>query len=199
MGTRNLTMVFYKGEYVVAKYCQWDGYPSGQGITALEFVRDKMRLRKFTNNIKALTEATKDYIEALYKAAGHDGASTWVSMEVSEKIKKVAPQLHRDMGADILEFIQTQKPGLPIKNDLNFAADGLFCEWAYVVDLDKKTLEVYKGFVEGVLPVTERFAFLQSKVRNDSSSNYAPVSHVRTWTFAELPTNEEFVAELEKE
>ena len=28
MGTRNLTCVFKDGEYKVAQYGQWDGYPS---------------------------------------------------------------------------------------------------------------------------------------------------------------------------
>ena len=31
-------------------------------------------------------------------------------------------------------------------DNLDFAQDSLFCEWAYVVDLDAGVLEVYKGF-----------------------------------------------------
>lgn len=31
MGTRNLTAVYLDGQYKVAQYGQWDGYPEGQG------------------------------------------------------------------------------------------------------------------------------------------------------------------------
>lgn len=31
MGTRNLTAVYIDGEYKVAQYGQWDGYPEGPG------------------------------------------------------------------------------------------------------------------------------------------------------------------------
>lgn len=44
MGTRNLTMVKYNGEIKVAQYGQYDGYPSGQGLTALRLCRDKNKL-----------------------------------------------------------------------------------------------------------------------------------------------------------
>lgn len=40
MGTRNLTAVYLDGQYKVAQYGQWDGYPEGQGITAL--TRERM-------------------------------------------------------------------------------------------------------------------------------------------------------------
>lgn len=40
MGTRNLTMVMVDGVYKVAQYGQWDGYPSGQGITVFIFSRN---------------------------------------------------------------------------------------------------------------------------------------------------------------
>lgn len=39
MGTRGLTAVMLGGEYKIAQYGQWDHYPSGQGVTALEFCR----------------------------------------------------------------------------------------------------------------------------------------------------------------
>ena len=51
MGTRNLTAVYIDGEYKVAQYGQWDGYPEGQGMTALTFLRDKMD----TNSLRRLS------------------------------------------------------------------------------------------------------------------------------------------------
>lgn len=32
MGTRNPTAVVLDGEYKLAQYGQWDGFPSGQGL-----------------------------------------------------------------------------------------------------------------------------------------------------------------------
>jgi hypothetical protein len=34
---------------------------------------------------------------------------------------------------------------IPVQLELDFANSGLFCEWAYVVDLDKEVFEVYGG------------------------------------------------------
>ena len=39
MGTRNLTIVLKDGEHKVAQYCQWDGYPEGQGRTAFNLLK----------------------------------------------------------------------------------------------------------------------------------------------------------------
>ena len=38
MGTRHLICVVSDGDYKVAQYGQWDGYPSGQGAAILEFL-----------------------------------------------------------------------------------------------------------------------------------------------------------------
>jgi hypothetical protein len=41
MGTRNLTAVYFKGEFRIAQYGQWDGYISGSGWGILEFLKEK--------------------------------------------------------------------------------------------------------------------------------------------------------------
>lgn len=39
MGTRNLTIVHSNGEYKVAQYGQWDGYPEGLGVQLLKYLK----------------------------------------------------------------------------------------------------------------------------------------------------------------
>ena len=58
MGTRHLIAVHADGQYKIAQYGQWDGYPSGQGLTALGFCRtmdraaftEKVRVSRFLND-----------------------------------------------------------------------------------------------------------------------------------------------------
>ena len=75
MGTRNLTCVFVNGEYKVAQYCQWDGYPSGQGLTILNFLLGKPTVDSkdfYTNkniyNIGGVVYDKNIFLEALNKS-----------------------------------------------------------------------------------------------------------------------------------
>lgn len=192
MGTRNLTMVQLGGKYVVAQYCQWDGYPSGQGKTALTFARANLKSKrgreKFASVLAKCTDADPETVKARYMECGHDG-DEWVTMEVSDKFKAKWPWLNRDMGADILEAIQNSN-GLDLHRNVDFAADSLFCEWAYVIDLDANTFEVYKGFNEKPLPASERFAGLEK----DADSKYYPIKLLASWPLDSLPTIKEFLA-----
>ena len=53
MGTRNLTIVRNKeGIIRVAQYGQWDGYPEGQGMTALSFIKNKDNLAQLERAIE---------------------------------------------------------------------------------------------------------------------------------------------------
>ena len=38
MGTENITMVKHNGEYKVAQYGSFDGYPSGKGFKTVKFL-----------------------------------------------------------------------------------------------------------------------------------------------------------------
>ena len=55
--------------------------------------------------------------------------------------------LSRDTGAKILGIVAqaTEQNAVPIVKELEFVNDGVFCEWAYVIDLDEKVLEVFTG------------------------------------------------------
>lgn len=71
MGTRNLTAVYLDGEYRIAQYGQWDGYPEGQGMTALNFLRS-MDEEKFKSALRNSSFISGDELTALWKQYGAD-------------------------------------------------------------------------------------------------------------------------------
>jgi hypothetical protein len=169
MGTRNLTIVIHRGLHPIAQYGQWDGYPEGQGIVALEFCRqlsDPLIRGQFIKNL--------------------------------EKVQHVndADINYRDYGAFILNKVLTSTDDkILLEDSYTFAGNSLFCEWAYVVDLDNNTLEVYGGFNEEPLPSTERFA----KLECSPSSEYYPVRHLVSFKLDDLPSNEGFIKQADPE
>ncbi|EME78981.1 uncharacterized protein MYCFIDRAFT_87492 [Pseudocercospora fijiensis CIRAD86] len=135
MGTRSLICVYYKGQFMIAQYAQWDGYPEGQGWDIVQFL-----LR--SSNIKALKTGLQ-YIKVIE-------SNDQLNQQVVNNDQGPFPSpasLSRETGAKILEIVAqaTEQNAVPIVKELGFVNDGLFCEWAYVVDLDKEVLEVYAG------------------------------------------------------
>ena len=181
MGTRNLTVVYSGGEYRLAKYCQWDGYPKGNGIDILRFLRvaDLGHLRSCVENLEPVTEA---YIKEHFL-----------------ENDKVADEFSRNTGgAAILQLIAERGGGVKVYNELEFAADSLFCEWLWLIDFDAGTagkFEAYRGFNETPLSPDDRFYFLRDK----SDPPYCPVKLVCSWPLAGLPTDEEFLETFKQE
>ena len=87
-----------------------------------------------------------------------------------------------------------QPDGIGLQNAIDFAGDSLFCEWAYVIDLDKGTLEVYQGFNEDAVPAGERFA---EAPREKEDSAFYPVRHAHTWSLDALPSDADFLSTLQ--
>ena len=140
MGTRNLTAVYLDGQYKVAQYGQWDGYPEGQGITVLTFLRDKMDLELFKEALRNSSYIPSEELTALWKQYGAD-ENGLVTMEDSDRMMEDHPEFSRNTGAGILEMVQNHSEGMKLQDSIDFAADGLFCEWAWVIDLDAGTFD----------------------------------------------------------
>ncbi|NMC60676.1 MAG: hypothetical protein GYA51_15025 [Candidatus Methanofastidiosa archaeon] len=138
MGTRHVTAVFLNGEPKVAQYGQWDGYPSGQGVTILNFLR-KANMPKFRKKIEKCIFLTAEQIKERWTECGADPNSQWVGIDVSHKFQQKYPGLHRDTGAAILEMIYKDNV-TELQNSLDFVKDSLWCEWAYVIDLNEREL-----------------------------------------------------------
>ena len=191
MGTRNLTIVHKNGEYKVAQYGQWDGYPGGLGVTLLNFLKN-VNMDSFRNAIDNVSFYTKEEIGEINKTID----------EIRKDIpnyswQKDFPQLSRDTGVDILNLI-TFKGVNKVNNSIDFAADSLFCEWAYVIDIDTNKFEVYKGFNHEELNSDERFYFLEDKrdKENIVGKDYHPIKFVKSYDLNNLPDEKIFIAEL---
>lgn len=180
MGTRHLVAVVHKKKIKVAQYGQWDGYLSGQGNTIVKFIQSKLDLKKFRKAVEECrfmdeTESKKKYVECGFSEEG------WGNMEAGDNLREKYPELSRDTGAEILFLIQN-KNKRELQNAIDFAADSLFCEYAYVLDLDNKVLEIYKGFNKG--KSKGRFSKMaKHKNQDGSESEYSPVNLVKKLTF----------------
>lgn len=195
MGTRNLTAVFIGGEYKVAQYGQWDGYPEGQGMTALHFLREEMDEEKFKLAVRNSSFVDREDLRSIYKKYGM-GDDGLITLDDADRMKKDYPEFSRDTGAGILSIIQRNPEGLKLESDIGFAADSLFCEWAWVIDFDAGTFEAYEGFnQEGPLEEGDRFFFLNAQAEGD----YYPVKKVAEWKLDSLPSDEDFLAAFKEE
>lgn len=192
MGTRNLTCVVHDKKIKVAKYCQWDGYPEGQGIIILDFLREKFNKELFIQELGKTKKATKKDIISRWKEFGVSAKSDLVSIEASDLFNAKYPFLHRNMGGAILEAIQNGEVDI-LDNDTEFAKDSLFCEWGYVVDLDKETFEVYRGYNKEPLSKDARF---YSKDQPEEPPKYYPIKISQTYKLCNLPSNETFLKDL---
>lgn len=195
MGTRGLTCVVIDNEYKIAQYGQWDHYPEGQGLTILDFLRSldtPAALELFITKVRALNWLTPEQIK---------------KVNATENWPDKYPYLSRDMGGGILGYI-TFNEVLGLVNETEFAKDSLFCEWAYVVDIDKMTLEVYRGFNKQPVDSSERFYFNgyvgedEHDERDDNFKptgkkyRYHPIVLLKSYDLTMLPDNDSFVKEL---
>ncbi len=194
MGTRNLTMVIKQEKPVIAQYGQWDGYPSGQGVKILNFLTTKS-IKKFKKKLELVRFATdedKAEVESFMNSIG--SSDGWMTMDQSDKYNRKYPLLGRDNGADVLYMIQDNNNPVFLMDSSNFANNSLFCEWAYVVDLDKETFEVYEGFNQTPLDKSERF---YSPEKTDTDSKYHPVRLLKSYSLNDLPSKSTFLKECE--
>lgn len=153
MGTRGITEVIYEGQTVVSQYGQWDHYPSGQGVTAFEFIRGAGNIDNLKTNLKLVYEPSSEELEKIYAPYTDDRGL--MTMDNGDKFSKQYPSLTRDTGAGILEVIANANEPVPIVRDLEFKSDDLFCEGVYTINLDNETFTTKYNDVETVIPFSD--------------------------------------------
>jgi hypothetical protein len=186
-------MVVSNGETKVAQYGQWDGYPSGAGTDILKFLRGEGNLETLRKRAGKLRFISPEELDKLLVRYGANPETGSIAYDDYGKFTKENPTLSRDTGADVLYYICASNDPIPLENSEEFAKNGLFCEWVYVVDLDKNQFEVYKGFNTSPPPKDQRF--YDGDV--PSHGDYFPVHLVDTFYMDVLPTEEEFLSRVD--
>lgn len=160
MGRRNLSLCKLDGKYRIAQYGQWDGYPEGQGLTILEFCRDKDKLAVLkslllNNKVCYCTDEEVDDMNTLLKAKSKRALrmfGLFNSRDVCGKIFDNIVSNYKEFNIILLQ------------DESGFLNDELFRDWAYCINFDNKTLEVYangnhliKTFLLDALPDNDKF------------------------------------------
>lgn len=190
MGTRNLTMVVSDNQTRIAQYGQWDGYPEGQGITILSFLRkvdiDDLKEKLKNERLRFFTEEDIKEYDDFSKSIGiSDG---WMNPEQSKLINEKYPFTTRDHGGEIIEKVynelcNTSTTPILLGDSTEFSYN-YSCEWAYVVDLDKEVLEVYEGYNSKPVEKEERF-YKEGK---------KPVKFICSFSIRNIPaTDDDFI------
>ena len=138
MGTRGACGFRLDGmDYLT--YNHYDSYPEGLGACVLDFcknipddVKEKVRELNFFN------PKTYDVTDEDVRKCSGLGLT---DLEVSSGSEYDYYCLLRNAQGNLQAYLNA---GM-MPNDNEFIGDGLFCEYAYVVDLDAGTFECYKG------------------------------------------------------
>ncbi|OAA67457.1 hypothetical protein ISF_03633 [Cordyceps fumosorosea ARSEF 2679] len=170
MGTRHLIVVVYRGRWWIAQYGQWDGYPDVVGFqlvgilaapgfpdelraglphtyepdenTLRHLLDDAQEASQILDHLPAFDPATQELRDSQFQVFRRDPLNHY-----APELLDMVPSVHRDTSAAVLVLAAraTAEKPLPLQLQPEFANDGLFCEWSYVVDLDADLLEVYEG------------------------------------------------------
>jgi hypothetical protein len=134
MGTRNLTKVIDKnGEVVVAQYGQWDGYPTGQGVSMLSFISEYGMLDKISKALAKCRWIEQAEIDQMWFRF-QEVTKFAEAREDYQGFHIIYPSLSRDTGSDILKVIVYSNEDVMLSDESSFENDGLMCEGIYTLN-----------------------------------------------------------------
>jgi len=174
MGTRG-SVGFIINKEPKLTYNHFDSYPSGLGELVINYIK---RINKNGN-----WEEIKQKVASLIKVNELDKPSD----EMFEKYKQYSQQvsngpendwyaLLRDLqGIEWLEELDNIEHMI-FNND--FIKDSLFCEYAYIINLDSMTLEFYEGF--------QKKPQIGNKFGEESINGYYPCAKILELSLSEV-------------
>ena len=194
MGTHSMTVVKIDGEYKIAQYGAFDGYPEVQGVEALTFLRERMDEEKFKTAVRNAKAITKKKVKELWNQFGVE-PDTWADVEIIQEFYRQHPELDQRTGTKILDLVQEHPDGIELDLALKFVLDWE-CAWVWVIDFDTRTFEAHSAHFNSQLPriEDERFYFLKNK----KEKFYEGAVLLKKFDLDNLPSKDEFLAAFEE-
>lgn len=145
MGTRGL-YGFRKNGQDKTTYNHFDSYPDGLGRTIVNFCAENSvdTMEKIYDNIEMINEntpPTKEQIKWCIDAGFYDSS---VSSQSKEDWYCLLRGLQGNLEA--LKENALDKGKVFMSDDQGFIKDSLYCEYAYIINLDTEKLEFWIGF-----------------------------------------------------
>lgn len=144
MGTRG-SYGFRKNEVDKLTYNHYDSYPSWLGSKVLEFCKNHSieELNDIYDKIIMVNEQDTPTEEQIRECI----ANGYVDFSVSSQRQDDWYCLLRECQGDLECLAKAEHHAYMIDNN-DFIKDSLFCEYAYIINLDDEVLEFYNGFQE---------------------------------------------------
>lgn len=145
MGTRGLYGIRKNG-IDKATYNHFDSYPEGLGKDIVKFCANNSidRLERFFNSIEIVDENSKPTIEQINDCL----TAGYTDLSVSTKNVDDWYCLLRNLQGNFDEYQKCiySNRKVYMTDGIGFIKDSLFCEYAYIINLDDNVLEFYVGF-----------------------------------------------------
>lgn len=172
MGTRG-AIGFRINNMDKVTYNHFDSYPTGLGVSVIKFIKgtDNDTLKAIAEKIVLVNQGDEPTNEQILECR------PYLNKSVSNNTEKDWYCLLREAQGDF----EVYKGDLKYMIDSHdFLMDSLFCEWAYIINLDNGTLEIYEGFNKGE-NTNGRYALKPKNTHNDSrDTKYYGVGLINT-------------------
>lgn len=187
MGTSHILCIIKDGEHKVSCADRLDGYPSGAGIGILGMLNPRS-VEKLRTRIDSCRYLKKDVVER-YRNICRNTHEDFYEMLYNN----IPGYTYRSGSRLILDILSGD--GIvytECKYDLVF--DSLWCEWGYVIDLDRNTFEVYRGMNQE--PIDENERFYDGNVPHEApgGGGYYPLRLVHSYRLDDLPSPDDFIS-----
>lgn len=190
MGTRGLVGFYSNGE-TKAMYNHYDSYIDGLGADVIKFLRTIRldTLKDIVSKIKMVKENSKPSSKQISECK----VEGTIDLNVGAQSETDWYCLLRNAQGNLFTYAK----GFPYMLDgQEFIKDSLFCEYAYIINIDTNELEVYVGFQKKKQSIKINRYMKGAKL----TEGYYPCHLLTKLSFEQItstPTTEEVVSTLQ--